>query len=48
MKEIFINFLYDKNNTLISLECTLRAYFDRVIINDSTSFITPKEYRKSS
>lgn len=48
MKEIFVRFLYAQNNTLTSVEHTLRRYFDRVIINDSTSFITPKEYRKSS
>lgn len=46
MKEIFIKFLYAQNNTLTSLERTLRTYFDRVIINDSTSFILPKESEK--
>ena len=46
MKEIFIKFLYAQNNTLTSLERTLRTYFDRVIINDSTSFTLPKEFKK--
>ena len=46
MKEIFIKFLYAQNNTLTSLECILRTYFDRVIINDSTSFILHKEFKK--
>ncbi len=46
MKEIFIKFLYDQNNTLTSLERILRTYFDKVIINDSTSFILPKEFKK--
>ena len=46
MKEIFVKFLYSQNNTLTNLERTLRAYFDRVIINDSTSFILPKEFKK--
>ncbi|SQB61424.1 transposase [Clostridium perfringens] len=46
MKEIFIKFLYSQNNTLTNLERTLRTYFDRVIINDSTSFILPKEFKK--
>ena len=46
MKEIFIKFLYSQNNTLTNLERILRAYFDRVIINDSTSFILPKEFKK--
>ncbi|HBC2035125.1 TPA: IS4 family transposase, partial [Clostridium perfringens] len=46
MKEIFIKFLYSQNNTLTNLERTLRTYFERVIINDSTSFILPKEFKK--
>lgn len=46
MKEIFVKFLYSQNNTLTNLERTLRAYFDRVIINDSTSFILSKEFKK--
>lgn len=46
MKEIFIKFLYSQNNALTNLERTLRTYFDRVIINDSTSFTLPKEFKK--
>ncbi|XZM35289.1 IS4 family transposase (plasmid) [Clostridium perfringens] len=46
MKEIFVKFLYSQNNTLTNLERTLRTYFDRVIINDSTSFTLPKEFKK--
>ena len=46
MKEIFVRFLYAQNSTLTSLEHTLRTYFDRVIINDSTSFILPKEFKR--
>ena len=46
MKEIFVKFLYYQNNTLTNLERTLRTYFDRVIINDSTSFVLPKEFKK--
>ena len=46
MIEIFIKFLYSQNNTLTNLEHTLRTYFDRVIINDSTSFTLPKEFKK--
>lgn len=46
MKEIFIKFLYAQNNALTNLEGTLKTYFDRVIINDSTSFILPKEFKK--
>ncbi len=29
-----------------NLERALRTYFDRVIVNDSTSFILPKEFKK--
>ena len=46
IKEIFVKFLYSQSNTLTNLECTLRTYFDRVIINDSTSFILTKEFKK--
>lgn len=46
MKEIFIKFLYSQNNTLTNLEHTLRSYFDRVIINDSTSFTLSKKFKK--
>ncbi|MFY8264549.1 IS4 family transposase [Clostridium perfringens] len=46
MKEIFVRLLYAQNSTLTSLERTLRTYFDRVIINDSTSFVLPKEFKK--
>ncbi len=46
MKEIFVKFLYSQNNTLTNLERTLRAYFDRVIINDYTSFILSKKFKK--
>ncbi len=46
MEEIFIKFLYSQNNILTNLECTLRTYFDRVIINYSTSFTLPKEFKK--
>ncbi len=46
IKEIFIKFLYTQNNTLTSLGRTLRTYFDIVIINDSTSFTLPKEFKK--
>lgn len=45
IKEIFVRFLYAQNSTLTSLERTLRTYFDRVIINDSTSFILLLHHR---
>lgn len=46
MKEISVRFLYAQNSTSTSLKRTLRTYFDRVIINDSTSFTLPKEFKK--
>lgn len=44
MKAIFIKFLCAQNNALASLERYLRTYFNSIIINDSTSFIPPKEF----
>ncbi len=45
MKEIFNKMMYSKNTTLKNLESTLNLHFDRVIINDSTSFILPEEFK---
>ena len=45
-KDFLMFNVFYQNNTLTNLECTLRTYFNKVIINDSTSFALPKEFKK--
>lgn len=46
MREIFNQMMHSQNTTLKSLNDTLNLHFNRVIINDSTSFSLPKEFKK--
>ncbi|MEG1990400.1 MAG: IS4 family transposase [Clostridia bacterium] len=46
MQEIFNQMMHSQNTTLKDLESTLNLYFNRVIINDSTGFALPKEFKK--
>ncbi|MDK2587531.1 IS4 family transposase [Romboutsia sedimentorum] len=46
MKEMFNQMIHKQNTTLKGLNDTLNLHFNRVIINDSTSFSLPKEFKK--
>jgi len=46
MKKIFNQMMISQNTTLKNLENTLKLNFNSVIINDSTSFVLPKEFKK--
>lgn len=46
MREIFNQIIHSQNTTLKGLESTLNLHFNRVIINDSTGFALPKEFKK--
>lgn len=46
MKGVFNKMLHIQNTTLTGLNNTLNLYFNRVIINDSTSYSLPKEFKK--
>lgn len=46
MTEVFNKMMHNQNTTLRGLENTLNLHFNRVIINDSTSYTLPKEFKK--
>lgn len=46
MREMFNQMMHSQNTTIKGLDDTLNLYFNRVIINDSTSFSLPKEFKK--
>lgn len=47
IQEIFNRMMLSQNNTLKDLETVLNLHFNRVIINDSTGFALPKEFKKT-
>lgn len=47
IQEIFNRMMLSQNNTLKDLETVLNLHFNRVIINDSTGFALPKEFKKA-
>lgn len=46
MKEMFNQMIHRQNTTLKGSNDTLNLHLNRVIINDSTSFSLPKEFKK--
>lgn len=46
MKKIFNKIMHNQNITLKNLEGALHLHFNRVIINDSTSFILPESFKE--